>query len=96
MSKQDRQGVRTARDLERKYDFKKLKRGFQPAGGGTKVDVDAVAAEAAKRVMQGVYPVGSVYFACEGIDPGALFGGNWEQLQLEGMEGIYAWKRVEE
>lgn len=34
-----------------------------------------------EKIVDLVYPVGSIYMSVNGTDPGTLFGGTWEQLE---------------
>lgn len=89
MSKQDRQGVRTAAELEQKYNFGDLKKNtkdqrqdmskllqmFSQFAAG----VNAKIAELEK-MADVVYPVGSLYLSVNDAAPGELFGGTWERF----------------
>lgn len=35
----------------------------------------------AEKIVDLVYPIGSIYMSVNGTDPGTLFGGTWEQLE---------------
>lgn len=35
----------------------------------------------AEKIVDLVYPVGSIYMSVNGTDPGTLFGGTWERLE---------------
>jgi len=34
-----------------------------------------------KKIVDGIYPVGSIYMSVSSVNPAAFFGGSWEQLQ---------------
>ena len=92
MSKQDRQGVRKASDIEQKYDLSKLNDLTVMSQGQSEqmsklnqllsqfiVDINAKLEE----VTLKVYPVDSVYVSLNASNPAELFGGSWE-LRAEG------------
>ena len=91
MSKQDRQGVRTATDIERKYNLSALndiKSGSMDYEELNKLNQTlnqfmATTNASIEALRELIYPVGSVYMSFSDSDPTLLFGGEWEYL----MEG---------
>ena len=89
MSKQDRQGVRTPADIERKYNLGELEnQNNQRSEKLTQLNqsfaqfeilVNAKLAELEKK-LNNVYSVGSIYVNENDTDPSTLFGGTWELL----------------
>lgn len=82
MSKQDRQGVRTAQDLERKYDFSLLGK-----GGNQDLRISQLMQSLAQfekkftnieSKLDNLHPVGSIYISANDIEPSTLFGGSWQ------------------
>lgn len=93
MSKQDRQGVRHAAELERKYSFGDIaesRKGLDETGVKTSrleqqlnqymASTNAVIAELKGRV-EAFYPVGSIYISVNATSPADLFGGVWERIR---------------
>lgn len=93
MSKQDRQGVRTPADIERKYalgQFEEVsKNSTKQAILLSQLDqklaqyiakTNAVIDEL-KGKVEAVYPVGSIYISVNSTSPATLFGGTWERIQ---------------
>lgn len=88
MSKQDRQGVRTASDLERKYDLggignqskqqsEKLSQ-FNQALAQYEARTNARLSELESKLSTyGYYPIGAIHISADTSDPSALFGGEW-------------------
>ena len=92
MSKQDRQGVRTPADLERKYNLggmenetkqhdEKLAQ-LNQAFAQFQTETNAKITELEERFLTS-YPIGSVYVSVNEEEPSTLFGGTWE-LMSEG------------
>ena len=91
MSKQDRQGVRKATDIERKYNLAVLD-SFKP-GAVDHADVNKLNQTLAQymaetnasieALREQIYPVGSVYVSFSDSEPTLLYGGVWE-LMAEG------------
>lgn len=91
MSKQDRQGVRTASDLERKYDFAAISE-LNKHGREQDQQVSALAQTLAQFMakvngeiselqekMNG-FPVGAIYISLDETEPTTLFVGEWELI----------------
>lgn len=90
MSKQDRQGVRQASELEQKYDFSLLKElsgasrqqdghlsQLQQQMTQFMVNMNGKIAELENR-LETIYPIGAFYISANETDPTELFGGTWE------------------
>ena len=89
MSKQDRQGVRTASDLERKYELGQIstqkdtssRQSSQISQLAQTLSQFMVKVNAEIENLQGrIYPVGSVYVSLDNSEPSLIFGGEWELL----------------
>ena len=93
MSKQDRQGVRTPADLERKYDLGQIdevrKDNANNASQMSRLNqmfaqymasTNASIAELRSRI-EAFYPVGSIYISTTETSPKELFGGEWERIE---------------
>lgn len=91
MSKQDRQGVRTASDLERKYDLSKIA-DLNAAGKEQDKQVSNLSQTLAQFMakvngeiselqekMNG-FPVGAIYISLDETEPSELFVGEWELI----------------
>ena len=90
MSKQDRQGVRTPADIERKYNLGDLEN--QAKQGSEKLNqltqafsqfiasVNGKIAELQTEVvaLRSAYSVGSVFVSLNPENPSIMFGGEWE------------------
>ena len=87
MSKQDRQGVRRASDLEQKYNLSLLNdlpdrtstqdlhfSQLQQQVAQFMVNMNGKMAELESKL----YPIGSFYISVNNTDPTDLFGGEWE------------------
>lgn len=89
MSKQDRQGVRTPADLERKYNLGGLETQTQQQSeklsqlnqvfAQFQAETNAKIAELEEKTAT-PYPVGSIYVGVTDAEPSTLFGGKWELL----------------
>lgn len=89
MSKQDRQGVRTPADIERKYDIGSLSsQSSNQSKRITRLDQALAQLEismsarikALEEKLSTAYPVGAVYVSVDGIDPSTIFEGEWELM----------------
>lgn len=83
MSKQDRQGVRTAAELERKYDFGAMAKNDtskQSALISQLVQDMSRLTLALNNVWNTIYPIGAIYTSNSDTVPSELFGGTWELL----------------
>lgn len=93
MSKQDRQGVRTAADVERKYSLGDIndasKRSTKAEKQVSELDqrmnlfmssVNKTIKDIQDRVNS-FYPVGSIYISADAKNPSELFGGVWERIE---------------
>lgn len=96
MSKQDRQGVRTAADIERKYELgqisaqkdttSKQSNQISQLAQTLSLFVSRMNGELETLLqtiegLQGmIYPVGAIYIATDETEPSTLFGGEWEFL----------------
>lgn len=89
MSKQDRQGVRTPADLERKYNLggmenetkqhdEKLSQ-LNQALSQYMAETNTKISELEEKFSTS-YPVGSVYVSVNNTEPSTLFGGTWELM----------------
>lgn len=89
MSKQDRQGVRTPADLERKYNLggmeNETKQHDEKLSQLNQVlsqymsETNTKIAELEEKTSN-PYPVGSVYVSVNNTEPSILFGGTWELM----------------
>jgi hypothetical protein len=89
MSKQDRQGVRKASDIEQKYDLSMLKE-FGKGGTQQKEELSKITQEfsqfyvqvnARLQLLESVLlSVGSIYTTINEHNPSELFGGEWELI----------------
>lgn len=92
MSKQDRQGVRTASDIERKYDLSQLKKldasskhqneqlsKINQAMSQFFVEVNAQIEDMQNKVSK-MHSVGSIHIGVDDTNPATLFGGEWELI----------------
>lgn len=57
------------------------------------LNVDGMLTVGGKSLVDMFYPVGTVYMTTLTIDPSALFGGTWEQLQSND-EAVFKWNRT--
>lgn len=92
MSKQDRQGVRTAADVERKYSLGEIdnaskrstKAEKQVSGLDQKMNLFMSSVnktiEDLQNRINSFYPVGSIYLSLDDTDPAELFGGVWDRI----------------
>lgn len=86
MSKQDRQGVRTPGDVERKYNLGRTKDDTEHHSQKIGQLMQSVALCEAKisnlkNKIENIYPIGSVYISTDDIEPSTLFGGSWELMK---------------
>lgn len=93
MSKQDRQGVRRASDIEQKYSLgdieesKKRISGAESSAGRTAqtlsqfMNTTNLAIAELRNRIESFYPVGSIYISANATSPAALFGGVWERIE---------------
>lgn len=109
MSKQDRHGVRSPMDLERKYDFG-LVFGDNPNSylkTIEKVEKLIKETEELKRKLTEVFPVDSLYISLDSTNPSKILGGTWrlfsegylilgedESTWMQSEEICYVWKRT--
>ena len=83
MSKQDRQGVRKASDIEQKYDLSLL----NSLGEFSKRDNEKISqlsqalSQFIAETNNKIHPIGSVYITLSESDPAELYGGTWELMQ---------------
>lgn len=98
MSKQDRQGVRKASDIEQKYDLSKLNDLTGNAGRQNEqiskltqslsqfsVEVSNKIIEVRKQIEEmshKIQPIGSVYIGVDEFEPDELFGGTWDLIAV--------------
>lgn len=85
MSKQDRQGVRKASDIEQKYDLSKLNN-LDEYKNRENEQISKLTQALSQFIVETnnkIYPVGSVYITLTDSDPKEIYGGEWE-LMLEG------------
>ena len=88
MSKQDRQGVRKASDIEQKYNLALLKEVGK--GGIQKEEISALTQAFSQFSVQmnarvqllenALFSVGSIYTTISEGNPSELFGGEWELI----------------
>lgn len=63
---------------------KSVSEAVQQTGGGT------------QEQRATLWPVGAVYWAADAAQqPAELFGGTWEQMNTDTLNGLYAWQRKE-
>lgn len=89
MSKQDRQGVRTASDLERKYELGQIAEQRNESSRQS-IQMNQLAQTLSQfitktnnelqAIREQIYPIGSIYVSLGDTDPKTLFGGEWEML----------------
>ena len=89
MSKQDRQGVRTASDIERKYDLGQIA-GLGNASNSQNEQLSRlnqalsqfmVEMNAKIEALQSkMYPIGSVYIGLDSTNPAEIVEGEWELI----------------
>ena len=94
MSKQDRQGVRTPAELERKYplsDIGKIRR--ENVGNNSQLEAQMKKFEKAvadkikdledkmSNSTQELYPIGAVFISVNNVEPSTLFGGSWRLIK---------------
>lgn len=83
MSKQDRQGVRKASDIEQKYNLSLLS---QMKGGNQNVDLSKINQVLTQFMVETnakfekMHSVGSIHVSLNDTNPSNLFGGEWELL----------------
>lgn len=98
MSKQDRQGVRTPADIERKYELGQIA-SQKDTSGKQSIQISQLSQTLAQFMarmteevevlnqtienLQGNFPVGSVYVSMDESEPSEKLGGVWE-LMAEG------------
>lgn len=89
MSKQDRQGVRTPADLERKYELSQISTQKDETSrqslqinqlSQTLSQFIAKTNSELNSLREHVYPVGVIHISLENTSPGEVFGGEWELL----------------
>ena len=109
MNKQDRHGVRSPMDLERKYDFG-LVFGDNPNSYLKMIErIDKLIeeTEGLKRKLSEVFPVDSLYISLDYTNPSEMLGGTWrlfsegylvlgedESSLMQSEEMCYVWKRT--
>lgn len=91
MSKQDRQGVRKASDLERKYDFSQIAE-FSKSNNNQNAAISQLSQTLQQFIAKTngeieelknkavTYPVGAIYISIDETEPSELFDGEWELL----------------
>lgn len=80
MSKQDRQGVRRASDIEQKYNLAGIKR-LEKNSDEQSLKFSNFVSENNDKLneIEGqIYPTGSIYMTISTTDPAEVFGGTWE------------------
>ena len=85
MSKRDRQGVRTASDLERKYDFGSLGKGGNQDAKISQLMQSLTDCESKIKNLtdkiENICPVGSIHISADDTEPSTVFGGTWELVK---------------
>lgn len=85
MSKRDRQGVRTASDLERKYDFGSLGKGGNQYAKISQLMQSLTDCESKIKNLtdkiENICPVGSIHISADDTEPSTVFGGTWELVK---------------
>ena len=109
MSKQDRQGVRKASDIEQKYDLSKLNElgEYKNRENEQISKLTQALAQFIVETNNKIHPIGSVFITLTENKPDKLYGGTWELMQegkivtAETAEDLtlsedtcYIWKRI--
>lgn len=109
MSKQDRQGVRKASDIEQKYDLSKLNNldGFTARQNEQLSKLTQALSQfvvETNNKFANLHPIGTVHISLTNENPSLVYGGTWEMI-LSGKivvgadlkqseDTCYIWKRT--